>query len=83
MAEIDIYKYKHNEVVEALIKHEGIHEGFWGIVIEFGIQGANIGSSPESEDLMPAAIVPVLKIGIQRVDKITSLSVDAAKVNPG
>jgi hypothetical protein len=32
--------------------------------------------------LLPAAIVPILEIGLQKFDKETNLSVNAAEVNP-
>jgi hypothetical protein len=31
----------------------------------------------------PAAVIPVLEIGLQKFEKETNISVDAAKVNPG
>jgi hypothetical protein len=81
MAEIQTYIFEYKEVVEALIQQQGIHEGFWGIYMEFGIAGANI--QPQSEDVVvPAAIVPVMKIGIQRYDTPNELTVDAAEKNP-
>lgn len=74
-----IFSYK--EIVETLIKSQGIHEGIWGLFVRFGIKAANIG---ESEDLLrPAAIIPILELGLQRMEKESNLAVDAAKVNPG
>ncbi len=81
MAEVKSIEFNYKEVAEALIKHNDIHEGLWGISIKFGIQAANISAGP-GEDLTPAAIVPVLKIGLQKFEEENSLSVDAAKVNP-
>jgi hypothetical protein len=80
MAETSQIIFSHKEVVEALIKQEGIHEGIWGLWIKFGIQGANVGAGPTN--LVPAAIVPVLEIGLQKFEEVTNLSVDAAEVNP-
>jgi hypothetical protein len=80
MAEAKTYTFKHKEIAEALVKHLGLHEGIWGILVEFGISAANIGN-PDGDQL-PAAIVPILHIGLQRYEKLNSLSVDAAKVNP-
>ena len=73
-----VYKYK--ELAALLVKDQGIHNGYWGIYAKFGIQALNLGQT--ENDLLPAAIVPLVEIGIQKVDKETSLSVDAAKVNP-
>ena len=80
MAESTQIVFTHKEVVEALLKRQGIHEGIWGIYVKFGIKGANVGAS--DSDLMPAAIVPVLQIGLQKFETENNLSVDAAKVNP-
>jgi hypothetical protein len=81
MAEIKNLEFTYKEVAEALIRYHEIHEGLWGISIKFGIQGANIGSAPGGE-LAPAAIVPVLNIGLQRFEKPNNLTVDASVFNP-
>lgn len=82
MGEATNYAFSYQEIVEALIKKQDIHEGVWGIYIEFGIKGANIGTKPGAKDFAPVAIVPVLKIGIQRFNEENNLTVDASKVNP-
>ena len=85
MAEVKQYVFSYKEVVEALIKQQGIHEGLWGIFTRFGIQGANIaGPDPTGEPLLPVAVVPVLEVGIQRAeaDKSVPGVCDAAVVNP-
>jgi hypothetical protein len=82
MAEVKTYLFDFKEVAEALIKKQGIHEGLWGIYMEFGIAAGNIPAGPSQQVLLPAAIVPVVKIGIQRFDQPSSLTVDAAEVNP-
>lgn len=80
MAEALNYVFDHKELTELLIRKQGIHEGLWAIFIEFGLAGANIGT--DETNVLPAAIVPVKRIGIQRVDEPTPLSVDAAQINP-
>jgi hypothetical protein len=82
MAETKVYTFDHKEVATALIKYQDIHEGLWHIYIEFGIQGANIATGSDGQTLIPAAIIPITKIGIQRSAKETSLTVDASAVNP-
>jgi hypothetical protein len=72
--------FTHKELATILIQKQGIHEGWWGIFIRFGLRGANVGESPS--DFLPAAIVPVREIGLQKFDKETNLSVNAAEVNP-
>jgi hypothetical protein len=82
MGEIKNYTFSYQEIVEALIKKENIQEGIWGIYIEFGLNAANIMPAPVSKDVIPAAIIPVLKIGIQQFQEENNLTVDASKVNP-
>jgi hypothetical protein len=82
MPETNSITFTHKEVAEALIEKQDLHEGLWGIYIEFGIGAANIGQGPDDPNLMPAAIIPITKIGIQRFPKPNNLTVDAAEVNP-
>jgi hypothetical protein len=72
--------FKFTELAELLVKKQGLHEGYWGIVVKFGISAANIavGGNP----LLPTAIVPIVEIGIQRETEPTPLNVNAAEVNP-
>jgi hypothetical protein len=72
--------FKHKELAELLVKSQDLHDGIWGLFIRFGIGAMNIGAS--DTDLNPAAVVPVLGIGLQKFEKETNISVDAAKVNP-
>jgi len=81
MAEQRQITFTHKEVSEALIKYYGLGEGLWGLYIEFGISGANINTDPANPDnIFPAAIVPIVKLGIQRFDKPNSLTVDASSI---
>jgi hypothetical protein len=73
--------FTYKEVVEALVRKQGIHDGIWGLYIRFGINAANVGADPNAE-LAPAAIIPVLEIGLQKFDVVNNLSIDAALVNP-
>lgn len=80
MAEVKTYTFAHKEVVEALIKRQGLREGIWQLYVEFGLAAANINQGGEG-GLLPAAIVPILKIGLNKVEKESELTVDAAKIN--
>jgi hypothetical protein len=69
-----------HEVVTALIKAADLHDGIWGLFARFGLAATNVG---ESENLIrPAAIVPLVELGLQKFDKESNIAVDAAKVNP-
>jgi len=80
MPEMSQLTFSFKEIVSALIKAQDIHEGVWGLFVHFGLQAHNIG--PNENDLRPAATVPVLALGLQKFEKVTNLSVDAALVNP-
>jgi hypothetical protein len=80
MPETKSITFTHKEVVEALIRYNDIHEGLWTLSIEFGLAAANVG--PEPSELLPAAIIAVKKIGLQRSEETNNLTVDAAEANP-
>lgn len=79
MAEVTNYLFDYKEVAEALVKRQNIHEGHWGIGIEFGFGAQNI-RTPNG--FAPAAIVPVQKIGLNRFEEPNNMTVDAGEVNP-
>jgi hypothetical protein len=81
MAEATQYTFTHQELIKLLIKEQGLHEGVWQLIVNFGFAGSNVG--PSVNDLNPAAVVAVGGIGIQRATgERTNLTVDAAEVNP-
>jgi len=80
MAEPTQIMFTHRELVTALVRQQGIHEGIWGLSINFGLGAQNMGPTPD--DLLPTALVPVLRIGIQKYEKENNIAVDASKVNP-
>lgn len=82
MAEANQYTFSFKEIVEALIKKQGIHEGLWGIYIEFGFSASNINTDPVGKHLVPGAVNIVQRIGIQQFPEPSNLTVDAAEVNP-
>jgi hypothetical protein len=75
------YLFSHVEVVEALIKKQGLHEGIWMLYFELGVAGANI-AHPVTHELTPAAIIPIVKVGLQKTDAVSPIAMDAATVNP-
>lgn len=84
MPEREKKTFAHREVAEILVTKADIHEGHWGLFIEFGLGAANIPVPGPGVDLAlkPAAIVSVNTIGIQKFDEPNQLTVDAATVNP-
>lgn len=80
MADVSQIFFSYQEVAEALVKKQGLHEGIWSLDINFGLRASNVGET--QTDLKPSAIVALLQIGLHRQDKENNLTVDAAKVNP-
>jgi hypothetical protein len=82
MPEINSYSFKYHEVIEALIKKAGLHEGKWQLTMTFGLAAANMG--PNQEELVPGAAVAVTSIGLQKAtsESPDALTADAAAVNP-
>jgi hypothetical protein len=82
MPEVNQYLFSHKELLEALIKRAGVHEGKWMIVASFGFSAANFGPSPDQ--MAPGAVVLVQQMGIQKAtpDAPESMIIDAALVNP-
>lgn len=76
------HHFTYNEVVTALIKNQGLHEGIWMIGLKFAIGGANVKNPETKEGPVPAAIVPVVGISLIKKDSINPLALDAAVVNP-
>jgi hypothetical protein len=74
-----VYRFSHKELAAVLVKETEIKEGFWGIAIEYGFAAANV--KGPSDEITPASIVSVLKIGLQRFEEENDLSVDASKIN--
>lgn len=82
MAEPRNFTFEYKELAETLVKKQGIHEGFWGVVFELGLGGGIIPFPPGSDTTLPVAMVPIRKVGIQRFDEPNPMTIDAAKVNP-
>lgn len=82
MPEISQFNFKYSEVLEALVKQAGVHEGKWQLIMNFGLAGANLG--PTQEEIVPGAVVGVQSIGLMRANETSpiSLVIDAAEVNP-
>lgn len=82
MGEADRIFFSLREISELLVKKQGVHEGLWGLSIEFGLAAQNIPTSPDGDTIVPAALSLVQRIGIQRFEKPNNMTVDAAEVNP-
>lgn len=82
MPEAKNYIFGYTELAELLVKKLDLHEGLWGVYIEFNFGAANVNAAPDGKSLAPAAIAAIKGIGLQRFDAPNNLTVDAAIVNP-
>ena len=73
------FVFSYQEVAQALVDKTDMREGHWGVYVEFGLGASNVGTP---DNLTPAAIIPILKLGIQRFDSPNSLTVDAGAKKP-
>lgn len=82
MPEIDQYTFSYSEVIEALIKAAGLHEGKWQLVMRFSMAALNMGPGPT--EIVPGAAIGVTGIGLQRASDQSpeALVADAGVVNP-
>jgi hypothetical protein len=83
MAEPRQFTFSYQELAEILVKQQGIQEGLWGVYAEFALGAANVEGPVPGGGSVPAAIVPLQRLGIQKYDvEVKGLTVDAAVVNP-
>jgi hypothetical protein len=84
MPAVNQFTWSHKELVTLMVKEAGVHEGRWGLLLNYGITPGNFG--PSEDQISPGIIVAVVGIGIQReqpgLQIPSSMLVDAAEVNP-
>lgn len=77
------FLFDHREIVEHLIRQQGIHEGLWRILFELGLSATNVNVLNNGRTtLTPSGIVLIQRIGIVKASEESDLTVDAAIVNP-
>jgi hypothetical protein len=72
--------YDLKEVLTALIKQNGVHEGIWVLGVEFGFGAGSFSS--DNKIASPTAFAQILKIGISRVEVEGPQTVNASIINP-
>ena len=82
----NVLKIDFQDIAAALVRLSNLHEGHWGLYVEFGVTAANVSMKTSDETtetkLFPTALIPVKSMGIQIFPEPNDLTVDAAKVNP-
>ena len=77
MAEPERFIFSFKEIAELMARQLNLTEGVWGLYVRFGITAANVGAGPE--DLKPTALVPVMEIGLQKMDEESALTVNIGR----
>ena len=67
--------FSFKQIATLLIREADIREGYWGIYARFGLSATNL--RLPGDQTIPAAIIPLLEVGLQEFDNLTSLTVDA------
>ena len=80
MPEVAEYKFTQKELAEILVKQQELHQGIWAVSYNLVLGATNLG--PNLIDVVPAAIVQIMNVGLKKVDSVSAVSVDAAVVNP-
>lgn len=69
------------ELAAVLVKHYGLHEGHYTLVVEFQVGTGPVG--PDRENLTPGAMLGVSKVGLMPTKEADGvLTVDAKNINP-
>ena len=69
-----------HDLTVVLIKHYGLHEGHFDLLVEFQIAVGAIGPDPATPS--PGAMIAISKIGLAKPVVSGPLSIDARMVNP-
>lgn len=67
------------ELLAVLMKHYQVTEGAWDLSFEFNVAVGAVG--PDSEQLLPGAIVGIRRIGITPASEKSPTSVDVNEVD--
>ena len=79
MAEATQYQFTHKEVVEALVRKQGLTEGIWTLTLTLGLSVGNTG--PDIDNLNPTAMVAVGAFGLSKTTEMTNLAIDASTLS--
>lgn len=68
------------ETVAAILKSQGIKEGYWALTATFNFGLMNFAQDPNGSDASPAAVSTLVGIGIEEVPEGAPFAVDASKI---
>jgi hypothetical protein len=76
------HKYSIEELLGALLRDQGIHEGYWALNVEFSATGASVKPQENPARTLPGLIVSVNSATLVQAESGAAGAVDAAVVNP-
>jgi hypothetical protein len=76
------HRFSLDEVVQALLRDRGIHEGKCVLSMKFGTTGASISPQGNTDVSLPALVVSISAATLVLADDTSSAVVDAAVANP-
>jgi hypothetical protein len=76
------HKYSIEELLSALLRDQGIHEGHWALNVEFSATGASVKPHDAAARTLPGLIVSMNSATLRRADSTAAGAIDAAIVNP-
>jgi hypothetical protein len=76
------HKFSIDELIQALLRAQGIHEGHWALNVEFLATGAAANSPAGPGKTLPALIVSVASATLVRTEGPVLGAIDAAIANP-
>jgi hypothetical protein len=76
------HTYSIEELLCALLRDQGIHEGYWALNVEFSATGASVKPADNAARTLPGLIVSMNTASLVRADSAAAGAVDAAVVNP-
>ncbi|CAH2922809.1 MAG: FIG00466236: hypothetical protein [uncultured Paraburkholderia sp.] len=75
------HKYSIEDLIAALLRDQGIHDGHWALNVEFSATGAAVKPQDQPTRTLPGLIVSVNSATLAATDPSAQDAVDAA-VNP-
>lgn len=68
------------DVIALLIKHYGLHDGNYDLLLEYQFGAGAFGPTPETVN--PGVMIGIARLGLTRAEQVGPLTVDAGAVNP-
>jgi hypothetical protein len=75
-------KFSIHDLLVALLRDQNIHEGFWGLTVQFEAKGAAIPIAGKPEESLPGVAVAVSGVTLIPAVEGEKGAVDASLVNP-